>query len=95
MPTLPHITRPCSDCPFRKDSLKGWLGEERMKGILKQGCFVCHKKKDMQCAGHMLIKGQENDFVQLAGRLKIELELSGRELVFDSQSECIEHHKIK
>lgn len=24
---------PCKDCPFRKDSLVGWLGEKRAKQI--------------------------------------------------------------
>lgn len=92
MPKLPHIARPCRDCPFRQDSLKGWLGAERMAEILEIDSFVCHKKTDKQCAGHMLISGESNAFVRLAGRLGIELELSGRELVFDSQQACIEHH---
>ena len=46
----------------------------------------------MQCAGHMLINGQDNAFVRLAGRLRIELDLSGSELVFESKEACIEHH---
>lgn len=40
----------------------------------------------------MLMKGDDNDFVQLARRLGHNLELSGRELVFDSDSDCIKHH---
>ena len=89
---LPHINKPCKDCPFRKDSMKGWLGKNRMSGILKQGSFVCHKKTDLQCAGHMLIKGQDNDFVRMADRMNIPLAISGRELVFDTLTDCIEHH---
>lgn len=90
---LPHIKTPCRDCPFRKDTLKGWLGESRMKEILAADSFVCHKKTTMQCAGHMLINGLDNGFVRLAERMGIELDLKGRELVFDTQSECVEHHK--
>lgn len=93
MAKLPHIKKPCRDCPFRKDTLKGWLGEERMTEILAADSFVCHKKTDMQCAGHMLINGPENGFVRLAGRLGIELDLTGKNQVFDSKSECIAHHK--
>lgn len=93
MKSLPNVKKPCQNCPFRKDALQGWLGEERMKEILSQRTFVCHKKTHLQCAGHMLIKGRENDFVDLASRLGIELELSGRELVFDTEKECIERHK--
>ena len=89
---LPNVKKPCAQCPFRKDTLKGWLGARRMTEILAADTFVCHKKTDLQCAGHMLIKGDENSFVRLAGRLGIELTLSGRELVFDSKQECIQHH---
>ena len=90
---LPHCKKPCRDCPFRKDSLNGWLGAERMAEILAQRSFVCHKKKHLQCAGHMLINDDNNDFVRLARILNIELPLSGRELVFDTASDCVEHHK--
>ncbi|EBC6378462.1 hypothetical protein C3570_22870 [Salmonella enterica] len=93
MPELPHIARPCRDCPFRNDTLKEWLGAERMQEILGADSFVCHKKTDKQCAGHMLIKGNDNLFVLVAGRMGIPLELSGRELVFDNEQDCIEHHR--
>ncbi|MFD3435476.1 DUF6283 family protein [Alteromonas macleodii] len=93
MSSLPNVKKPCAQCPFRKDTLKGWLGGERMAEILAQGSFVCHKKQDLQCAGHMLINGDDNDFVRLANRLGIELDLSGRELVFDTRSECESHHE--
>jgi len=93
MSGMPHVKKPCKDCPFRKDSLKGWLGQERMTEILNANSFVCHKKTDLQCAGHMLIKENGNDFVQLADRLGIQLKLTGGELVFDNQIDCISHHK--
>lgn len=89
---LPHIKKPCATCPFKKGTLKGWLGAERMTEILAADSFVCHKKTDMQCAGHMLIKGKENVFVQLAKRLDVKLKLYGREQVFDTEQECISHH---
>jgi hypothetical protein len=90
--SLPHVKKPCAQCPFRKDTLKGWLGAERMAEILHQGSFVCHKKKHLQCAGHMLINQENNEFVRLAHRLGFSLELSGKELVFDSHDACITHH---
>ena len=89
---LPNCKRPCKDCPFRKDSLQGWLGKKRMTEILQAGSFVCHKNNALQCAGHMLIKGDSNEFVRLANGLKIPLNLSGSELVFESEKECIKHH---
>lgn len=64
-----------------------------MAEILKHDVFTCHKKRHLQCAGHMLIKGEENTFVQLAHRLGFPLELSGRELIFDTKEQCLEHHR--
>lgn len=92
---LPHVSRPCRDCPFRKDSLEGWLGEQRAEQISASPRFTCHKKRDLQCAGHMLIHGSANDFVRMANRLEIELDLSGQELVFESPQAFIEHQKRK
>lgn len=63
-----------------------------MTEILASKSFVCHKKTDLQCAGHMLMNGDQNAFVELARRLRIPLELSGTELVFESQQDCIKHH---
>lgn len=93
MASLPNVKAPCSNCPFRKDTLKGWLGADRMREILESRSFVCHKKQHLQCAGHMLMKDNDNDFVQLARRLDINLDLTGGELVFDNDADCIEHHK--
>ena len=89
---LPHVKKPCKDCPFRKDSLKGWLGKDRMTQILRAESFVCHKKTTLQCAGHMLIKEQENSFVRLSKQLGIKLKLKGKELVFSNIESCINHH---
>lgn len=89
---LPNMTKPCSNCPFRKDSLKGWLGAERMSEIIASDRFVCHKKTDFQCAGHMLLNDLDNAFVRLAARLNETLNLKGREFVFDTKAECINHH---
>lgn len=102
-PKLPAMQSPCKDCPFRKDTLKGWLGAERMKEILAQTSFVCHKttrgenEDRKQCAGHMIIKGNANIFHALAMSSKdvFEFDLSGRELVFETEQDCIIHHQNK
>jgi hypothetical protein len=90
MTKLPYVKKPCKDCPFRKDCMKGWLN--RMAEILEADSFVCHKNTKLQCAGHMLIKGKANAFVRLANRLNIELPLRGRELVFNTEKDAINHH---
>lgn len=86
------MKKPCRDCPFRKDCLKGWLGKERMEEILNHDSFVCHKKNDLQCAGHILINEDDNLFYRLAKKLNIKLELSGSQLVFENKKDCIDHH---
>ena len=93
MPSMPNCKKPCKDCPFRRDCLQGWLGAERITEIIKQDSFVCHKKNHLQCAGHMLLNGEENGFVRLAKRMGIAIDLSGKELIFHSKVNCIEHHR--
>ena len=91
-----YIPRPCDQCPFRKDTTIRRLGRNRMKGILEDDSFTCHKTYHpdrKQCAGHMLIKKEKNAFVKLAKRLDLPLNLSGEDLVFDSEEDCINHHK--
>lgn len=73
--------------------MEGWLGEDRMSEILKQGSFTCHKtNKQLQCAGHMIIRGEQNDFVATANAMGIALNLSGQELIFQNESDLISHH---
>ena len=89
---------PCSQCPFRKDCLKGWLGASRMQEILTQDKFCCHKttfgkeEDRKQCAGHMLLRGNANTFMRL-GPLFIEgFSIRGQKLVFETEEACISHH---
>ncbi|MDA9557779.1 DUF6283 family protein [Vibrio sp.] len=98
---LPNMRSPCKSCPFRKDSMVGWLGSERMEEILNQDRFVCHKTVDYesdntadrkQCAGHMLLLKTENLFYRFSIALNQDLKLSGQELIFKSKQDCIEHH---
>jgi len=99
MSILPNRKTPCKNCPFRKDTLKGWLGAERMKGIIQQRSFVCHKttqkemKDRLQCAGHMILMGEDNGFVSLAKLFGHDTQLKGQDLIFDSKEDCIDHHK--
>lgn len=96
---------PCKNCPFRKDVLKGWLGKERAEEIAAANSFVCHKTVDheheestgdmskrKQCAGFLLLKGSEAQAVEMANVLQIDLNLQGRNLVFDTKEEFIKHH---
>lgn len=92
MKDLPYRKKPCKGCPFRKDCTKGWLGRERVTEIVNSDNFLCHKNTDLQCAGHMMLLGDENGFVALARGLNIPLTLNGGELVFDTVEDCVNHH---
>lgn len=89
----PNCKAPCADCPFRKDSLVGWLGSGMVE-IMSAPSFTCHKKRKMQCAGHMLVS-PANQYVVVAELMAVDLELTGRELVFDTPQQCIDHHARK
>jgi len=92
---LPHVKEPCKDCPFRKDVMESWLGEKRMCEIIESDSFVCHKKTDFQCAGHMVSSFIDNQFVDLAGVFGIKLNLKGYDLVFENEIDCVQHHSFK
>jgi len=96
---LPNCKRPCSNCPFRKDCQPGWLGKERATEISNADSFVCHKTTQtgndsdrLQCAGHMLLLGEANQSFRMAKRLEMETGLKGREIVFGSIDDFINHH---
>lgn len=45
------MTKPCKNCPFRTDSLEGWLGNNRASEIsnsltVEDKTFPCHKTVD-------------------------------------------------
>lgn len=48
-------TKPCTDCPWARDSLPGWLGGETVKNWLLEGHsdneIPCHVFTGAQCAG--------------------------------------------
>ena len=48
--------------------------------------------KRKQCAGFLLLKGNEAQTVEIVNLLKIDLNLQGRNLVFDTKEDFIEHH---
>jgi len=63
-----ELTKPCKNCPFRTDCLKGWLGEDRAEEIVNGGEFACHETttfddegepiesdKDKHCAGFLIL----------------------------------------
>jgi hypothetical protein len=50
-----HLTKPCSDCPLRRDALNGWLGgstpEEYAILCHSDAVVDCHVHAGSRCAG--------------------------------------------
>lgn len=86
-----YMKSPCGQCPFRKDCLKGWLGAERAEEIANETSFVCHKDHSRQCSGSMQLNPM-NTFAQIGERMGL-VELKGREKIFDTKQDMINHHK--
>lgn len=103
------LKTPCSNCPFRRDALRGWLGEERAKAIalaLDGGnTFTCHKTKDAEnpqmCAGALvLLKRSQGGF---SGALSMACAfdwldphaLDTKADVFESLNHFVAHHSAR
>lgn len=84
---------PCSDCPWRRDSLNGWLGSETPEQWVRiahsDNVVECHTLLGAQCAG---IAVYRRNVAKLPYPPNIRLE-ADRENVFSNPSEFIEHHK--
>ena len=89
---LPYQKSPCSNCPFKKDTLQGWLGEDRATEIAKSDRFVCHKRNDLQCAGHMVVI-PDNLFIGMAKLFRFEINILNQDKLFSTPEEFIENHK--
>lgn len=78
---LPHCVRPCSNCPWRKDSpagefpaaryetLRATAGSPGNEAGLVAPIFACHKSepgRDRACAGWLAVVGVEHLGIRLA-----------------------------
>lgn len=54
-PAAKPLTKPCSDCPWRRDSLPGWLGtistDQWLEWAHGETVVLCHTVGNQQCAG--------------------------------------------
>jgi hypothetical protein len=95
-PTNRQHKTPCSDCPFRRDSLPGWLGgyepDQYAQLAHSDERIDCHTKIGPQCAGAAIYR--EN--VCKSPRDKSVLLLpQNKEKVFGRMQEFLEHHKAE
>lgn len=87
--------RPCGDCPWRRDSLKGWVGgltaDQWLRAAHGEDRIDCHTRRGPQCAGAATYRGN-------VGKLPRDQELlrlaPDREAVFSRPDEFLEHHAV-
>jgi len=92
-PTNKQHTSPCSDCPWARAALQGWLGglsaDKWVKAVHGEAMIECHTILDKQCAGAAIYRAnvaklcRTNDILCLP---------SDRTTVFSSPSEFTLHH---
>ena len=85
-------TTPCADCPWRRDSLPGWLGDMTPEQWLAcahgETKVMCHCIKNQQCAGVAIYR---RNVAKYAYPPNLRLE-ADREVVFASRAEFAAHH---
>lgn len=93
-PALRQHTKPCSDCPWRRKAIKGWLGslspEDWIQAAHGEAYVDCHTRIGVQCAGAAtyranLCKRPRNPCI-----LRLPPD---RKAVFANPAEFLEHHK--
>src|SRR5258708_38462519 len=93
-PAKAQHTEPCSDCPFARTSLKGWLGRRTVMdwidAVHGEALIDCHVVSNQQCAGAAIYRAN----VCKVTRRRNTLELPpNTEKVFGSPVEFMAHHK--
>ena len=86
--------KPCDDCPWRRDSLPGWLGGSSVEDWLviahSDEKIDCHTRLGAQCAGAAIYRRN----ICKSPRDKTALTLpADRDAVFASPSEFQNHHE--
>lgn len=84
---------PCHDCPWRRDSLNGWLGdltpEEWIRSASNETRMECHTQLGAQCAGAAIYRRNTCKRVD-PPHLVLE---KNHETVFSTPMEFVAHHQ--
>ncbi len=93
-PAVSQHRSPCTDCPLRRDALKGWLGgdkpDEYLSLLHSDVTIDCHVHEGVQCAGAAIYRAnvgkrcRDSDVLTL-GQDRIK--------VFSTPMEFKEHHE--
>ncbi len=86
---------PCSDCPFRRDAVRGWLGGESSENYYMLARYkpimTCHVRLTQQCAGAAIFRA--NTCTSVRGEGVLELPRNTK-VVFANPIEFLAHHRL-
>lgn len=92
-PARAQHTSPCGDCPWRRNSLRGWLGSltshEWLRAAHGEARIDCHTLRGPQCAGAATYRSNVCKRPKDAGLLLLPPD---RGNVFATPAEFAEHH---
>lgn len=94
VPAKTQHTGPCSDCPWAREALKGWLGgssvEEWLDCARGDDPVPCHALKGAQCAGLAVFRANIAKLPRNPETLRLPAD---RERIFATPAEFAEHHE--
>ena len=96
-PASKQLTKPCSDCPWARDAVRGWLGpgtvDQWLAAAHGEDKIECHVHPNVQCAGLSIFRAnvhkvpyREPDVLILP---------ADRKLVFAWDDEFRAHHEVR
>lgn len=92
-PAPKQLVQPCSDCPWARAALNGWLGsntaEEWLQMAHGETHIECHVHPNVQCAGASIYRANVGKRPRDPSLLRLP---SDRDTVFGTPSEFREHH---
>lgn len=87
---------PCSDCPWRRDSIPGWLGGDTPEAWVHEAHsdnrVDCHVITNQQCVGLAIYRANVCKSPRDPEALR---QSPNRDTVFASPVEFIDHHQIE
>ena len=93
IPARGQHKRPCSDCPWARKALNGWLGdltaEEWVRAAHGEATVECHALTGVQCAGIAIYRRNVGKVPRDPDQLRLPAD---RLLVFSNPVEFLTHH---
>jgi hypothetical protein len=94
VPCAVQPRQPCSDCPFARTALEGWLGgytpEEWVMVLHSERIIPCHTMIGPQCAGAAIYRANVGKLPRDRRVLRLPCD---EEVVFAWAEEFMDHHR--